>query len=366
MKRIILPLLLLLAFCSAQARRIHVNLAGSAWANGTSWETATNDLSSALSHTSAGDTVWVAVGTYYGGFLMPEGVTVLGGFLGMETHESQRLPIMFSTQRSILNGKTQYRVLQQPADYDQATVWDGFEITGGIGQIGAGALLRKNGILRNCIVRENSAGLPAVGEYLPQEGGLVLSVNSSTKKSVIISRADFGRHFQHTRGKEAVAGCTEGGKTDWRLPSNTEILNLTASTGDGRYAFTPTYYLLENSLKQNGGEAMQGKQYWTSNTVTESGNPVAYCLHTNNAQRGRLSTWGYCRIRPVRSTTLTTQESTGGGVYATSGSTLSGCMVSENHADQDEDIHVQGEVLIIDIDDTARPHFMASLFSNPQ
>lgn len=340
-------------------KRIYVSQTGSPWADGTSWEASINDLSIALSKANAGDSVWVSVGTYSGGFIMPEGVTVLGGFLGMETSVSQRQLPMFSVERSVLDGMKQYRVLEQPEDYELPTTWDGFVIKQGIGQIGAGVLLRKNGILRNCIVQGNCAGLPSIGEYLPDEGGVLMHVNATTKKGVVVSLTDFGRHYQFARAKEAVSSCGESGKTDWRLPSSSEILYLTKAQTDGLYAFTPNYYLLENTLKRNGGESLQGRQYWTSSTTTESGNQVAYCLHTGNMQRVRLNTFGYCKVRPVRNVTLAVGTGVGGGVYAFDGSTLSGCMVEGNEAAEDEDIHVEGEVTIQDTDQSALPLFMA-------
>ena len=359
MKHLTLAILLCLAASQASARLIYVSTAGNPFAEGTSWDSSTSDLNAALAQSMAGDTVWVAVGTYYGGFLMPEGVIVMGGFLGTETDASQRRLPLFSTEQSILSGKLQYRVLEQPEDFQTATTWDGFVITQGIGQEGAGVMLRRNGILRNCIVRENTAGVPAVGEYMAEEGGVLLFVNASTKKGVIMSLKDFGRHYQHSRGKEAVKTCNEGSKTDWRLPTNAEMLYLTSAVSDGLYAFTSTYYLMEKALNQNEGETLQGKHYWTSNTATESGNSVAYCFHTTNAQAGRMSVWGYQRIRPVRSVTLSQSESIGGGVFATEGSVLSGCMVSGNAADDDEDIHIEGDVLIQDTDDGARNLYLA-------
>ena len=359
MKLLTFAILMCLASSQISARRIYVSTAGNTFAEGTSWENPTSDLNAALAHSSKGDTVWVAVGTYYGGFLMPEGVTVMGGFLGNETDASQRRLPLFSTEQSILNGKQQYRVLEQPKDYQTATTWDGFVITQGIGQQGAGVLLRRNGTLRNCIIRENKAGMPAVGEYLPEEGGVVLYVNASTKKGIVMSLTDFGRHYQHTRGKEAIKTCNDGGKNDWRLPTNSEMLYLTSAVGNGLYAFTPTCYLVEKALSLNEGETLQGKHYWASNTATESGNPVAYCFHATNAQTGRMSVWSYQRIRPVRSVTLTATDGIGGGVYAFEGSRLSGCLVSSNMAGYDEDIHTEGEVLIQDIDDGASGNFLA-------
>ena len=131
MKHLTLAIFLCLAASHASARRMYVSMAGTPYADGTSWNTSTSDLNAVLAQSSAGDTVWVAVGTYYGGFLMPEGVTVMGGFLGNETDASQRSLPLFSTEQTVLSGKQQYRVLEQPKDYQTATTWDGFVITGG-------------------------------------------------------------------------------------------------------------------------------------------------------------------------------------------------------------------------------------------
>ena len=362
MKHLTLAIFLCLAASQASARRMYVSTAGTLFADGTSWDTSTSDLNAALAQSSTGDTVWVAVGTYYGGFLMPEGVTVMGGFLGNETDASQRSLPLFSAEQTVLSGKQQYRVLEQPKDYQTATTWDGFVITQGIGRQGAGVMLRRNGNLRNCIVRENTAGLPAVGEYLKDEAGILLFVNASTKKGAVMSLTDFGRHYQQARAKEAVKSCNDGGKSDWRLPTNSEMLYLTSAANEGLYAFTSTFYIIENALSQNAGETLKGKHYWTSNTATESGNPVAYCFHTTNAQVGRMSVWGYQRIRPVRSVTLTAAEGgggIGGGVYATDGSRLSGCLVNGNVAGDDEDIHVEGDVQIQDTDEETKGRFLA-------
>jgi len=361
MRYLTLAILLCAHVIQASARRIYVSAAGSPFADGTSWQTASSDLGAVLSHSSVGDSVWVAVGTYFGGFIMPEGVTVLGGFLGNETDASQRTLPLFSSENSVLNGRNQYRVLEQPADYQTPSVWDGFVITAGIGSNGAGVMLRRNGILRGCIVRENEAGLPCVGEYLSEEGGVVLSVNASTRKGVVMSLRDFGRHYQHSRGKEALGASNESGKSDWRLPTNAEMLYLTAAQGDGLYAFTSTYYIIEKAFATNGGETLQGKHYWTSSTGTEGGNPIAYCFHATTAQMSRMSVWGYQRIRPVRNVTLSATDGIGGGVFATEGSELSGCLVADNKATEDDDIHLEGDVIIRDIDDAERTHFLAHI-----
>jgi len=67
MKFRLLLLLSLLSFSVVHADIIYVNANASAGGDGTSWETAYNDLQDALAVTISGrgDQVWIAQGTYY-------------------------------------------------------------------------------------------------------------------------------------------------------------------------------------------------------------------------------------------------------------------------------------------------------------
>lgn len=361
MKKPSIALLLILVSTWASARRIYVSASAADFGEGSSWQTAMNDLTSALMSSQKGDTIWVAKGIYEGGFIMKEGVTVIGGFQEGENDLSQRTLPRFSTEQSILSGAGKYRVIEQTIDFQTPTKWDGFVITGGIGFEGAGVKLRRNGILASCIVQGNTASMPSVGEYLSEEGGIVLHINTSTKRGIVMSLSNFGRHYQLARAKEAIKACNEAGKTDWRLPTNAEMLHLTSSKSSGLYAFTPAFYLIEKALQQHGGTSLLGGHYWTSTTQTESGNPVAQCFHATNSQLSRISTMSYQRIRPVRNVAFTASDGTGGGIFATDGSVISGCIISGNTAANDEDIHTDGNVIVQDIADDERTHFLAHI-----
>ncbi len=78
--------------------------------NGTSWNDAFTNLSTALDEASVGDTLWIASGTYLpdsaGGnqlshFSLTKHLVLLGGFVGDETSESQRNP---ASNETILSG----------------------------------------------------------------------------------------------------------------------------------------------------------------------------------------------------------------------------------------------------------------------
>lgn len=105
------------------------------------WGTAVDgdSLQSVLNVAKEGDTVFVAVGDYQGGFFMKEGVQVLGGF---DHNTGQRYPVDTANWRkcSVLRGNGSMRVLTQLTPFTRETVWDGFVIyngsaTGGKGQI---------------------------------------------------------------------------------------------------------------------------------------------------------------------------------------------------------------------------------------
>ncbi len=58
--------------------------------DGTTWSTAYDSLSTALTTVQSGDQIWVAAGTYVGNFTLALGVEVYGGFNGTETELAQR------------------------------------------------------------------------------------------------------------------------------------------------------------------------------------------------------------------------------------------------------------------------------------
>jgi hypothetical protein len=80
------------------AALIFVNHAATGQNAGTSWQDAYNDLQSALTASQAGDSIWVAEGTYFptsgtdrnASFVLKSKVQLYGGFAGTETDLSQR------------------------------------------------------------------------------------------------------------------------------------------------------------------------------------------------------------------------------------------------------------------------------------
>ncbi len=96
----------------------HVDSLATGPANGRSWSAAFPDLQDALAQAVAGDQIWVAAGIYVpttvGGpqsatFLVPDGVSMYGGFTGFEMFLDQRDPSMNPTILSgDINGDDQW------------------------------------------------------------------------------------------------------------------------------------------------------------------------------------------------------------------------------------------------------------------
>lgn len=111
--------------------------------NGSSWDQAMGNLQEALLRAKAGDQIWVAAGKYFTtkdndrtkSFVVPDGVTLIGGFAGFEAMPEQRDP---ASNLTILSGE-----IGQPSKDDNAftvvytknassaTIVDGFVIMGG-------------------------------------------------------------------------------------------------------------------------------------------------------------------------------------------------------------------------------------------
>ena len=112
------------------------------------------DLQLAVNKAEAGDTVLVQAGTYEGNFTMKDGVYVSGGWNEDFTAQTEHA--------SILDAKADGRVLNQPANFENLTIWDNFTIqngkltAAGSQNLGAGVALMKKGRVINCLVQNNT------------------------------------------------------------------------------------------------------------------------------------------------------------------------------------------------------------------
>ncbi|MFW6103435.1 MAG: choice-of-anchor Q domain-containing protein [Bacteroidota bacterium] len=191
-----------------QITRIYVDQNASGNNNGTSWENAFSNLQDALDLVSPGDTIWVAEGTYrpskhlyldesgeydsrQATFLIPESVSIIGGFKGTESALDQRDPKRHET---ILSGDIGTRGYNQDNAYHVVcfvnagnySLLDGFIITEGKHEsdnpdlgtnpfdnpnwFGSGIYIEASGdgntsspTIVNCIIQENEGNFSGAG-----------------------------------------------------------------------------------------------------------------------------------------------------------------------------------------------------------
>lgn len=169
------------------AQRLYVSASGTATGDGTSWDTAFNNLYAAMiaaAHMGTIDEIWVANGVYYPtadglpapcswtdrrtSFELPGGVKVIGGFAGTETSIDERDLRMAET---ILSGElgesdgqasNSYHVVRA-ANVDESAVLDGFTLSGGYADGGGddsngpGMIIQDSSpTVRNCLFQGNA------------------------------------------------------------------------------------------------------------------------------------------------------------------------------------------------------------------
>ena len=200
-------------------------------ANATSWAAACNDLQAVINVSAAGDSIWVATGTYKpnrkadaltsitannrdNAFVLKAGVRIYGSFAGTETTLAQRQLPTGGNYGTILSGdigtpndstdNCYHIVIGVNIPNDNNTVLDGFTITGGYADNtvdsitvngygidkhrGGGIYNRKSSpVLENITVRNNAASHRAGGIYNYDASSPVL-----TNVSINNNKATYG------------------------------------------------------------------------------------------------------------------------------------------------------------------------------
>ncbi|GEM_PF-6397006 len=135
---------------------LYVNASAKPGGDGKSWAKAFRKLDAALAKAGMGTAIWVSQGRYPGGFTVPKGVSLFGGFHPGDRRMTQR---DWLKNKTVLDGAGKQRVLMLG---DQSLV-DGFVVANGNagGDGGGGALVKAvRATIRNCLFQnnKNSAG----------------------------------------------------------------------------------------------------------------------------------------------------------------------------------------------------------------
>lgn len=263
--------------------RLYVTTTGEG--SGVSWSTATNDLNWALETASRIRSVygtisdiWVAAGTYYGdtlsdnAFTMHDGVNVYGGFAGDEPADYDLSMRDFEANETILDGDSVRRVLYQPSHFNTETFWDGFSLQNGMtGNNGGGVYCRGNGVLNNCIIRNNTANIFGGGVYAYGSNDNVAKINNCLIRNNTANSGGGLWTFQSVisnckirknRGLSSAGGGVYA--NSYTMVSNCEITN---NGGPGVYVFAETASIINCLVTNNGYYGITGKNAQIINSI---------------------------------------------------------------------------------------------------
>lgn len=344
--------------------------------NGSSWANAKSDLQQVINASAEGDTIWVAAGTYTGGFTLKQGVQIYGGFAGFESLLKERKLPGTNENQTILDGNNTQRVVSQDIAFTVSTVLDGFIIQNGSALYGAGVSLKSNSILRRCIVRNNQAGEIRIGDYVSSQGGVVFRIDKNAGKVYVVATQNHGQTYQSGKGAVVAKGTLDSALLDLNGMANTKLMsNARAATAVAEYVadapadgFTDWYIPSagEWGMLISGGPFMGGRselcstveqtlasinkqtfgkdKYWSSTPANNKQYPDMWYANFGTMSLNSINALQYNCLRLARSFALNIGFGTGGGVYATSGARIEGCLVYNNTAAEGSGIYTVGNV----------------------
>lgn len=403
--------LVLCSFCMVtgfycHAKNYYVKTNGIQGLPGSSWSWASPDLQATIDKAASGDVVYVAAGVYYGGFIMKEGVNVMGGYTANNSNPTERYELTDaeSSHHSILDGEAKQRVITQILPFSTSTVWEGFSIQNGNPAVSfkKGSIIYSQngdnkiiGILYKYQAETESGKMIGTNEIWKQWGGyeneideLASLVDRNTAKTNITGQEnsekifselgqnsiDFSTADYSGNGNYAAYWCdtiTTGGYNNWYLPAPGELQEVYDAS-------------IKNILETVGKNLKY--PFWTSGQV---GNTLAwaycfgdgYChpalkyvtcnvsaIHDFNApaQPGGIYFAGGGVILKANGTlknsivTNNTSSSKGGGVYVGKDGQIVDCTVERNNAPEGKEIYYE---MVSGIDATFSSSF--NVYPNP-
>ena len=378
---------LLLVFQLTAQNKYYVRTNGYSDGSGRNWNLAMNNIQRAVDAASPGDFVYVATGTYKGGFFMKDGVTVLGGYTANISNPDERIDVMTAAnpaQQSILDGEGKQRVITQYVAFTRPTIWDGFVVQNGnpSDEMTVGSVVFADnqnavvGVIYKYDAESNTGMMIGTEEVQKQWGGylsdiLALPVSKDEEEArtdrsgldnanAILEELknlniDFSMENYALTGNYAAYWCdtlNTGGYSDWHLPSAGEMQEIYDSNING---------ILKGINKglQSG--------YWSSSHV---GDILAWTYHFECGHLCPVLKYVSQGVRAVHSYDASQANdisvagggaflsengilkncivknnqsaSKGGGVYAGKGSSLIDCIVEGNNAPDENEVYYEG------------------------
>ena len=333
----------------------HLYVSTTGTGDASSWEEASSDLlwtmnTAARIREEYGTTpvVWVAQGTYFGdsvspnAFTMVEGVNVYGGFVGNEPVDYDLSQRDVVNHASILDGQHNQRVLYQPENFNNLTIWDGFTIQNGKTQNnnlnqGGGAYLRQMSALYNCHITHNES----------QTGGGGVYVYASYGKPAIIDHCTIDNNTAYNNGG--------GLAVQYAVIRYCTITHNYAqsSYGGGVYVYygnSNACYVLSNCLIANNTSDYRGGGIYSTGYATTT---IDHCTVVNNESVYNDGGGIYCESSNnyIYNSILWGNRATGGGA-----DNLKGAYISQYNAVENFAVVGTGNIALITDNEEALPY----------
>ena len=261
--------------------------------------------------------IWVAGGEYTERLTMVEGVNVLGGFAatGNPNNELDGVNRDISNSNpdfmTIIDGQNGGRVLTQPSGFSDLTTWEGLVIQNGnvtsssASENGGGVRILNNGIVKNCLIQNNTFNRTGDSDAETRGGGGVYAGAGARIENCII-KGNMSRHQYDDR--------------DW-LPDY-EVGNV---LGGG--AFIDGGTLINSIIIENKAENFHNDK-WGLPEYERNGNILGAAAYVSKESKFYNCTFAYNYANSRGG------AAAAGGVWdkSTNGSTFYNCVIWGNYA----------------------------------
>ena len=105
-------------------------------------------------------------------------------------------------------------------------------------------------------VEAKALKIPTAGELLigkEKEGGIIFSTDEKGTHGLVISTKDLGTEMDWNEAKLVCENYNDGGKEDWRLPTNEEFKLIYSNLGSAEVGIESAYYWTSTVYNQNFG-----------------------------------------------------------------------------------------------------------------
>lgn len=234
--------------------------------NGSTWATAFRNINDATGVAKPGDEVWVTGHTYYEHISLGDGVALYGGFAGGETQRAQR---EWALNPTTIDGNWSGRVVSIPNLSRASTRIDGFTITKGKTDVGAGIYLGQSSYahIENNKIINNSA----YGTYAASGGGIYSSLaNPTIINNVIASNSAQGSTTGISYGGGLYLNSGSPVIINNTIANNTTGTMMVPGSGGAMYMSGANATLTNNIVTSN----LPGIFRTAGGTLTQSHNDV--------------------------------------------------------------------------------------------